>query len=485
MRRRMVAIISLMLILVTTISYIAPEKALAENDTLVRVPEFSSTSCIVMSGSTSEVVFERHSTRKMQPGKITMLMTAMVLLDNLYNEDELNNTVEIGDIIASYGDMFSQGETVSVDDLLTAMLVGGDVQAAEALAKYGAKSREVFVNEMNAKCMELGLMDTQFANAGGRYDTDQYSTAADLAVITQAALRYQKIKDLLKVTDATISASLNKESRNIGIKTSDPLLSGEGGVTYEYITGGIMGNMEAPVNAAQFASAAVKDDMQMICILMDSKPDTAAAEAKALLEYGDKKVTKNTIVKKGKLAGHARVRNGASTRVAGYTETKGYAYVPPEGSDALIRTEVVMMKDLEAPLKKGDKAGEFRIYVADELKGTVDLVIKKDVPVGWPPSRFYISNKATVAIAVLLTMILAFFIRVQTVKHQRRKRREAMRKAKIREIAMQQLEIEEDRKRRNWDGRGYDYRYETPMPRTSDLRKTSIERGLRDRNEDV
>ena len=485
MKKRMVAIISLMLILVTTISYIAPEKALAANDDLVKVPEFSSSSCIVMSGSTSEVVFERHSGRKMQPGKITMLMTAMVVLDHVYKDEELKNTVAIGDIIAGYGDTFKQGESVSVEDLLAAMLVGGDIQAAEALAKYSAQSRDVFVGEMNTKCMELGLMDTQFANASGRYDTDQYSTASDLAVITQAAVRYQKIKDLLKTTDVTVSASVKKESRNIGIKTCDPLLSGEGGVTYKYMIGGIMGSMEAPVNAAQFAAVAVRDDMQMICILMDSDPKNAAAEAKALLEYGDKKATKNVIVKKDKLEGHARVKGGASTRVAAYTETKGYAYVPPEGSDALIQTRVVMLNDLRAPLKKGDKAGEFRIYVADELKGTVDLVIKKDVPVGWPPSQYYISNTAVVITAVILTLILALFIRIQTVKRQRAKRREAMRRAKIRELARQQLEIDEDRKRRNWDGRGYDYGYDASMPRTSDIRKTQIERVLRDKDGDV
>ena len=89
------------------------------------MPEVTSDSYIVLSGSTSEVVLEKHSTRKMSPGRITMLVTAMVVIDNMYDANELNNTVEITEKLAKYGDDFKEGESVSVGDLLNAMLVGG------------------------------------------------------------------------------------------------------------------------------------------------------------------------------------------------------------------------------------------------------------------------------------------------------------------------------------------------------------------------
>jgi hypothetical protein len=210
--------------------------------------------------------------------------------------------------------------------------------------------------------------------------------------------------------------------------------------------------------------------MQMIVVLMDSAKENAAREATSLFEYADTKVTKNTIVKKGKLVGHARVKGGAVTNVAAYTETKGFAYVPPEGSDSLIQTQVAMYDDLTAPLSKGDKVGEFRIFVADELKGTVDLIIKEDIPLGWYPSRFYISNVGTIVIGSILVLLLLFLLRVGHVKRRRAKRREAIRRAKIREMARMQLEIDEDRKRREWDATGY----EAMPPRTTDIRKEAI-----------
>ena len=209
----------------------------------------------------------------------------------------------------------------------------------------------------------------------------------------------------------------------------------------------------------------------MIVILMDSAKENAAREATSLFEYADSKVTKNTIVKKGKQSGYAKVRGGAVTRVPAYTETKGFAYVPPEGSDSLIQTQVAMYDDLRAPLSKGDKVGEFRIYVADELKGTVDLIIKEDVPEGWFLSRYYISNTATIVLGAVMFLLLMFLLRVWHVRRRRARRREAIRRARIRELAMKQLEIDEDRRRREWDATGYD---DDMPPRTTDIRKEAI-----------
>ena len=502
MNQVMAAILSLMLILVTAIGFSAffvfadendqaqeetqtqeqvqndaqtqedaqAQKQAQEQSSEVTLPQLSSSSWVVMSGSTSQIVASGHADRKMQPGAVTLLMTAMVVIDNMYNDDELKNTVDITPELAAYGTLFAEGETVSVGDLLNALLVGGDAQAAEALAAYSASSRDIFINEMNSKCMELDIMDTQFINPSGAYETMQYSTAKDCAVIAQAAIRYQKIKDLLKKKTVIVRPGTKETEREIEVRSCNPLLAGSVEEFYKYIKGGIRGVLSEPTSCMQYAAISMRDGMEMIAILMDSDPALAAAEAKALLEYGDAHVEKNVIVKAGKREGTARVRGGVWTRVAGYTETKGYAYVPPEGSEKLIQTQVVMLDNLEAPLAEGAKVGEFRIYVADELKGTVDLVTQKEVAAGWPPSQWYISNLAAVIIGIFILIILAFIVRVISVKRRRAKRAEAMRQAKIREIARRQLEVDEDRRRRNWTGYGYD----AVGPRTTDIRRESL-----------
>ena len=116
-----------------------------------------------------------------------------------------------------------------------------------------------------------------------------------------------------------------KKPREIEFKGTNPLLTGNEKTDYQYVKGGILGLVNEKVNSAQYAAVFTKDDMQMVVVLMDSAKENAGREATSLFEYADLKVTKNTIVKKGKMVGRARVRGGAVTRVAAYTETKGFA----------------------------------------------------------------------------------------------------------------------------------------------------------------
>lgn len=436
------------------------------------VPEVSADAYIVMSGSTSEVISEKHSDRKLSPGKITMLMTAMVVIDNMYNDSELKNTVGITEDFESIGRSFKAGDTVTVGDLLSAMLVGGSGQAAEALASYSASSREIFIKEMNSKAMELGLMDTQFNNPAGFYSTQNYSTAHDCAVIAQTAQRYQLIKDAFNKRSVTVSVANPDGDRKVNFNSTNPLLVGKKpSELYNLIRGGIQSYLPDPVDATQYAGIATSDDMQLIVVMLDADEDTIAHEAKALLEYGDLKVTRSVIVKAGKRVGRARVRGGSRVFVNAYTETKGFAYVPPEGSPDLVTTEVVMYDDLTAPLSEGAKVGEFRIYVADELKGTVDLITKKNIPKGWWPSRYYISNLVTIIIGIILLLILLLVLRILYVRKRRARIRAERRQRRISELAMQQLAAEEDRRRRNWENRTTPVYADTKNLRTSDLRE--------------
>ena len=87
----------------------------------------------------------------------------------------------------------------------------------------------------------------------------------------------------------------------------------------------------------------------------------------------------------------------------------------------------------------------------------------------------------TVIIGVILFIILLFILRIAAVKRRRRRVKEARRQAKIRELAREQMEIDEDRKRRNWT---YSTSYEKIAPRTGDLRKEAVESELRQSRKD-
>lgn len=445
---RIITIVLVFILLLTNSSYSSVKRELVE-------PTVSAGSYIVMSGSSSEIVYEEHAERKLPMGAITKYMTAMVVLDNMHDESEFENIVEITDEISNYGEDFETGESVRVEDLLKAMLVGNSNEAAEALARYSASKRSIFISEMNSKAMELELISTQFANPTGKYDIDHYATAVECASLVQAAIRYDKIKEIVALDTASVSIFGNRKkgikSRSKTFVNTNPLTTNSKiSQQYSYTRGGIVGELALPTNLAQYAGVAIKDDMQLIVVILEGKMDTLAQNAIDLFEYGYSKVSKNTIVKAGKCLGRAKVRGGAVTRVKGYTETKGFAYIPPEGSTDLLTTEVFMYDDLEAPLRAGQKIGEFRIYVADELKGTVDLITKKEVKKGWLPSYIYISNFATTLTIVIILLLVLFILRLRAINKRKAMLRRRERQAKIREMALKQEALDEDRRKRNW-----------------------------------
>lgn len=416
-----IAAILIMLMLMVTISF---DAVFGASKADIKESDIHSSGAVSFSGSTSQVVYGLHEDRKLPPGDLVKLMTAMVVIDNMHDDKEYNNIVTISSKADKLGDIYKKGQEVKVSDLLTAMLTRDSDEAAYALSLYSATKEEIFVSEMNSKAMELELMNTQFMNPTGKGDNNQYSSAYDIAVIAQYAMRYPFISEALR--------------------------QGSGGGNINGFEGALSGTLNKAGKTYQSVMISRRDGMQIIAVSLGTTKDGVSREASLLTEYGHENASKDVIVKAGKKVGTVMVKHGAKVRVSGYTKTKGYAYVPPEGSTSLVQTRVVMQDRLKAPISKGTKIGEFRIYVADELKGTVDVVTNEDINTGWFPSYIYISNAAFVGIAAAAAALLFLFIRGRIRRAKRRRIKERQRQARIRELAMKQKAIEEDRARRNW-----------------------------------
>lgn len=430
----MVVILSVLLALMGVTTLFVNE-VFAESE-----PTIAADAAIVVSASTGEVVYSLHKDRKLPPGSLTKLMVAMVVVDQMHDKSEYKNRITITDTVNGLGDVFNKGERISVRDLMAALLMKDSDEAALALAVYSSGSRGEFIRAMNAKAQELGLENTHYTNVTGKVNALQYSTAEDTASLIQAALKYSVIEKYL--TADSYSPESKELSKSESFKRTDSL-------KYR----GLVMSTQAKLTSGSLYNGAVvasRDGMKLVAIVLETSKNGTDADRKTLLDYGYRNVTMQTIVKQGKQMGKIRIRHGARTRTPVYTETKGYVYVPEEGSDSLIRTETVIYKKLTAPVKAGTKAGEYRIYVADQLTGTVDLIVKDDVEKGWFLSYLYISNAASVIILIVFVIGVALAIRVIQVKRRRKKRAMLRRKRRAQEIARRELELEEDRRRRNW-----------------------------------
>ena len=133
------------------------------------------------------VLLEKNATRRLPPASLTKIMTALVALESA----PLQQVVKIDRraVVHHSSYDFKPGEEFLLRDLVTAMLVVSANDACEALAWHIGGDDTRFVVMMNDRAHQLGLKNTHFANPCGFDAPGHYSTAADLAKLTERALQ--------------------------------------------------------------------------------------------------------------------------------------------------------------------------------------------------------------------------------------------------------------------------------------------------------
>lgn len=145
---------------------------------------------------------------------ITKLMTAMIILDHHPLDEVLtvskNATTQEGSTMN-----LRVGEKITVQAVLTGMLVNSGNDAAVALAEFDAGSEKVFLEAMNKKAAELGLTNSHFSNAKGFDEPDNYSTAFDTMLFAKAALTYPFIRTTAHIKTGEVTSADGKVTHHL------------------------------------------------------------------------------------------------------------------------------------------------------------------------------------------------------------------------------------------------------------------------------
>ena len=142
-------------------------------------------------------LYQFESERRLSPASLTKIMSALVILEHGRLADEV--------IVSSKAARAHKirlrlrtGQIFRLEDLLKAMLIVSANDACLAAIEHVGGSEEQFVMMMNAKAATFGLSNTHFSNACGFDAADHYSTAEDLAKLSEIALRDPIFKELVR-----------------------------------------------------------------------------------------------------------------------------------------------------------------------------------------------------------------------------------------------------------------------------------------------
>ncbi len=168
------------------------------------VPTIRSPAAILINADTGKVLYERKADVRRPMASTTKIMTGILILENM----DLKTPVTVSKIAAQTPEpatWLREGDVLTVEQLLYALLLRSANSAAVALAEACSGSVEAFVAMMNAKAKELGMNDTQFVNPNGLDKTGHYSTAADMARLGQYAMKNEEFRKIVSTLSYTLS----------------------------------------------------------------------------------------------------------------------------------------------------------------------------------------------------------------------------------------------------------------------------------------
>lgn len=355
----------------------------------------SAKSAIAVELNSDQIVFQKVVNAKRPIASTTKVMTALVALDKLPLSKVLTTTPEA----ASAGEAeiyLEPDETMTVENLLYAMLLRSANDASMVLAEGASKTSSKFTELMNKKAKSLGAFNTNFTNPHGLYNKKHYSTAYDLYLITREALKNPVFARIV----ATRKKVLPRNGRSLPriITNHNKLV-----LKYDYIKG-VKTGYTSEAGYCLIALGKLNNLKILTVVLGAPTSQDCYRDTLNLINHIALNYTYQNFVKKGEVVGKLYLENGSAPLIAQAEEGLSIFYSKKD----LVITNVTFNSNNYLPIKKGSVVGSFKVLNKKNKKvlGEVRLVARNDVK----PAKIFYSPESLLSQAFrFLSKILNFF----------------------------------------------------------------------------
>ena len=224
--------------------------------TEIKNPDLNSRACVVIDRNTNTILYGKNENTKRKMASTTKIMTAIIIIENC----KLNESIEISKKAANTGGSrlgLKTGDKITILDLLYGLMLHSGNDAAVALAEYAGNDIPGFAEKMNKKAQELGLKNTHFETPHGLDSDEHYTTAYELALLTNYALNNPTFSKIVGTKNYTIT--INGYSKDLS--NTNELLGNLDGV-YGVKTGFTNGANRCLVTACK------RNNLDIICVVL-------------------------------------------------------------------------------------------------------------------------------------------------------------------------------------------------------------------------
>ncbi len=326
----------------------------------------SARAAVVMDVVSGRVLYGKNMDERLPMASTTKIMTAITAIENGNINDIVIASLKAQNTGGS-SIYLQAGERLSLEDLLYGLMLQSGNDAAVAIAEHVGGSTEGFALMMNQKAVEIGAYNTNFVNPHGLDDVHHYTTAGDLAKIASYGLRNQVFARIVSTKQKKIPWWGRDYSRVL--KNKNKLLwQMEGG-------DGVKTGYTRRAGRCLVASA-TRNGWQLVSVVLNC--GTMWQESVSLLEYAFNAYQPVIYYEKGQFVKTVAVSNGKKERIRVVTDR--LLMVPLTGEEKeRVKVEEEWVDYLEAPVVKGQKAGEVRVELEGEVLARANLIAQEEV----------------------------------------------------------------------------------------------------------
>lgn len=353
-------------------------------------PEVTSDFVYLYDQTTGQVLWDSGSTEIIYPASLTKLMTALVAIENTDNYDQQVTIDEV--IMAGLKEAgasragFNVGDIVTIRDLIYGTLLPSGAECTQALAYTISGSVEGYVDLMNQKAQELGMVNTQYMNTTGLHDNNHYSTLYDIHLLLDYALQNDFFKEVF--TSMTYQAGVSFNYPVEGLKMESTaykyINNPTSDVPYKITIEGFNGSKSGYTVEARYclASSATINEMDLILITahawIERKIPSHFIDAGNIYDYYRNAYARKTLLNVNDVIRESTMKYRIFNREIKWTMDEQVTLNVASDPSGL-EIEVTIPEVITENIKKGDVVGEVIIRSYGEVVYQKEIISEQNL----------------------------------------------------------------------------------------------------------
>jgi D-alanyl-D-alanine carboxypeptidase (penicillin-binding protein 5/6) len=341
----------------------------AEESFIPKSPSLNASNYILMDSMSGRVLAESGADERIEPASITKVMTGYVAVDQIQQGYvNLSDEVYISENCWKKGGskMFiREGTRVLFSDLIKGMVIQSGNDASCAIAEHVAASEEGFVELMQMYAQDLGLVNTQFRNVSGWPDPEHFSSARDLAILTQQMIRnFPEHYSLYKEKYFTYN-DIKQRNRNSLLWQDDS------------IDGVKTGHTESAGYC--LVTSGVRNDTRLIAVTLRSSTEKSRlTDNRRLLDYGFRYFRTKKVLEANTILVSEQVWGGEQETIQLSAATDLFLTLSPRDFPR-VESKIKLNDYLQAPIDADQIVGSVNLMLDGDSIASADLVAMSSV----------------------------------------------------------------------------------------------------------